>query len=57
MVGGDGDLNKIGSKFSHQGVELFARIKRIRRHGLAGGSVSYGVGFNVLKAQARSTVL
>ena len=52
-----GGLNKnspIGSyigMLSHQGVELFDRIKRIRRCGLVGGSVSLGVSFEVSKAQ------
>jgi hypothetical protein len=32
-------------------MELFERIRRIRRHGFVGGSVSLGVGFEVSKAQ------
>jgi hypothetical protein len=28
-------------KLSHQGVELFERIRRIRRFGLVGGSASH----------------
>jgi hypothetical protein len=32
---------------SHQGVELFEKIRRIRRCGLSGGSESLGVGFEV----------
>ena len=38
--------------FSHQGVELFERIRRIRKYGLIGGNVVSGSGFEVLKAQA-----
>jgi hypothetical protein len=37
---------------SHQGVALFERIRRIRRCGLVGGSVS--LGFEFFKAHARS---
>ena len=37
----------------NQGVELFERIRRIRRYGLVGGSVSLQVGFKVSKAHAR----
>ena len=35
---------------SHQGVKLFDRIRRVRRHGLLGGSMSLGVGFELSKA-------
>jgi hypothetical protein len=37
----------------NQGVELFERIRRIRRYSLVGGSVSLQVGFKVSKAHAR----
>jgi hypothetical protein len=40
----------------HQEVELFERIRRIRRCGLAGGSVSLGVGFEISKAQVRPSL-
>jgi hypothetical protein len=36
--------------FSHQGVELFERVRKMRRHGLVGGSVSLRVGFEVSEA-------
>ena len=41
---------------SHQGVALFEKIKRIRRCGLVGGSVSLGVGFEISKAHAKPRV-
>lgn len=42
---------------SHQGVVLFKRIRRIRRYGLVGVSVSLGLYFLVSKAHARSSPL
>jgi hypothetical protein len=39
--------------FSHQGVALFERIRRIRRFELDGERVSVGVGFEVSKVHAR----
>jgi hypothetical protein len=39
--------------FSHQGVALFDRIRRIRRHGLIGRNVSLKMGFQDSKAQAK----
>ena len=39
---------------SHQGEELFERIRRIRIHGLVGGSMALGVGFEVSKTHART---
>jgi hypothetical protein len=33
----------------HQEVELFERMKKIQRYGLAGKSMSLGMGFNVPK--------
>ena len=41
---------------SHQGVELFDRIRRIRRCGLVGGNVSLGVGFEVSKTCVRPSL-
>ena len=38
---------------SHWGVALFERIRRVRRRGLVGGSVSLRVNFDVSKAHAR----
>ena len=38
---------------SHQGVELFGGIRRIRRCGLVGESVSSRVGFEVSKTRVR----
>ena len=38
---------------SHQGVELFTRFRRLRRHVLVGGGVLLGVGFEVSKADTR----
>ena len=40
----------------HQGVTLFERIKRIKRCGLIGGSVSLREGFEVSKDHAKPTV-
>jgi hypothetical protein len=37
-------------------VELFEKVRRTRRCGLVGGSVSLGVNFEVLKAHARPGV-
>jgi hypothetical protein len=42
---------------SHQGVELFDRIRRIRRCGLVGGNMSLRVGFEVSNAQDQSCSL
>lgn len=41
---------------SHQGVELFGRIRMIRRCGLVGGRVSLGVIFEVPKVHAKSSI-
>lgn len=38
----------------HQGVELFDRIRKVRRSGLIGRSVSLVVGLEVSKAQPGS---
>ena len=42
--------------FSHQGVELFERVRKMRRHGLVGGSVSLGVGFEVSEALVKPSL-
>ena len=41
---------------SHQGEELFDRIRKIKRCGCVGGSVSLGVGLKVSKAHAKPSV-
>lgn len=41
---------------SHQGVEVFERIRRIRKCVLVGVGVSLGVDFEVLKAHARPSL-
>ena len=43
--------------FSHQKVELFERIRRIRKCGPVGQSMSLGMGFEVSKAYKRPTLL
>ena len=42
--------------FSHQGVELFEKIRRIGRCSLVGGNMSLGVDFEVFKAHTRPRV-
>lgn len=41
----------------YQGAKLFERIRRIRRCGLVGGTVSLGVAFDNTKAHARHSFL
>jgi hypothetical protein len=41
---------------SHQGLELFERIRRIKRWDLVGVSVSLGVGFENLKVHVRPSI-
>ena len=41
---------------SHQRIESFEMIRRIKRCGFVGGSVSLGVGFVASKAHARLSV-
>lgn len=43
-------------KLAHQRVELFKRITKIWRCGLAGEGVSQGVGFEALKANTQPRV-
>ena len=41
---------------SHQGVELFERIRRIRSCGFVGGSVLLEMGFEVANTQSRTSL-
>jgi hypothetical protein len=42
---------------SQQETNLFERIRRIRRRGLVGKSISLGINFEISKAHARPSLL